>query len=377
LQHRGKSCLALQFTYQFAVKEYIKSYPGVRYSKTHSCFYILDEPTYKKSFVAYLKEGGHTVTTPPKLSTSPKRQQIDLPPLDITKKETYTNYINFLYGKRFSESTVAVYSGFVHDFLRFTNKKQTELLDENDVRLYIEWAVRLLDYSVSTHRQIVSALKHFAYFYPACKIDEEKIYRPRRDKKLPVILSNEEVFNLIQVTKNLKHRTIIALLYGSGLRIGELLSLEMNCFDFRRKQLHIKRAKGRKERYTTIAESIFPLLKNYYATYKPQVYFFENPNGGHYSASSIRSFLKQSCILAKISKRITPHSLRHSYATHLLEAGTDLRYIQELLGHSKPETTMIYTQVTKRDLQEIRSPLDTFIMKKRLPDKDDTIPLLS
>ena len=128
-------------------------------------------------------------------------------------------------------------------------------------------------------------------------------------------MSNEEVFNLIRVTINLKHRTILALMYSSGLRIRELLSLKMDCFYFRRKQLHIRRAKGRKERYTTIAETFFPLLKNYYATYKPQEYFFENPKGGIYSASSIRSFLKQSCILAKIHKRITPHSLKHSYAT--------------------------------------------------------------
>ncbi len=199
---------------------------------------------------------------------------------------------------------------------------------------------------------------------------------PKRDKKLPVVLSKEEVLKILQVTKNLKHRTIIAMLYGSGLRIGELIDLELSCFDFNRKQLFIKQAKGRKDRYTTISESAFPLLKNYYQTYKPKKYLIENPKGGKYSAGSIRTFLKQSCKLAGIDKNVTPHTLRHSFATHLLESGTDLRYIQVLLGHSRPETTMIYTHVTRKDLQAIRSPLDG-IVEKQVPYIDHSKPFLT
>ncbi len=125
-------------------------------------------------------------------------------------------------GKRFSKSTIATYSGFILDFLRFTTEKPAEQLNENDVRLFIEWSVGKLNYSVSTHRQMVSGLKHFAYFYPACAINVDKIYMPKKDKKLPVVLSIEEVLQLMQNTKNLKHRVVIAMLYGSGLRIGEL-----------------------------------------------------------------------------------------------------------------------------------------------------------
>lgn len=194
---------------------------------------------------------------------------------------------------------------------------------------------------------------------------------PTRDKKLPVILSIEEVLQLIQITKNLKHRTIISMLYASGLRVGELINLELKDFDFNRNMLHIRNGKGRKDRYASIAKSLYPLLKNYHATYRPKIYFIENPKGGKYSPASIRSFIKRSCKLAGIHKTITPHSLRHSYATHLLEQGTDIRHIQELLGHSKPETTMIYTQVTQKDIRQIKSPLDIALNNLTLPDNHD------
>lgn len=184
-------------------------------------------------------------------------------------------------------------------------------------------------------------------------------------------MSKIEIIKILQVTKNLKHRAIIGLLYSSGLRIGEVINLELNCFDLDRKQLHIKNGKGRSDRIVILADSFIKLFNNYYYTYLPKVYFIENPKGGKYSPVSIRAFLKQNCKLAGISKTVTPHTLRHSYATHLLENGTDLRYIQVLLGHSRPETTMIYTHVAQKDLQTIQSPLDTTIYELSLRDNDN------
>ena len=201
---------------------------------------------------------------------------------------------------------------------------------------------------------------------------------PKKDRKLPVVLSPEEIMTLLQVTKNLKHRTVIAMLYGSGLRIGELVDLKLSCFDFDRRLIHVRNSKGRKDRYTSIAESCIPLLQNYYGTYRPKEYLIENPKGGKYGPGSIRSFLKRSCELAGITKKVTPHTLRHSYATHLLENGTDLRYIQELLGHSRPETTMVYTHVRRKDLQAIRSPLDNLMnIKKDIPYIENKKPALT
>lgn len=371
--HKTQSCMAIKFPYSFETKEYIKRFEGVNWTKTHRTFYFIYDEARHTKFLEYLKQGGlHVLEAAPEAAMPiPTVQPHKLSPLTHDKAKIHQHFVAFLEGKRFSKSTITTYAGFVHEFLRFTEDKPTEKLDEQDVRRYVQWAVGHLNYSISTHRQLVSGLKHFAYFYPACAIDTEKIHMPKKDKKLPVVLGIEEILKLIQSTKNLKHRAIIAMLYGSGLRIGELLNLKLSDFDFPRKQLHIRNGKGRKARYATIAESLFPLLKNYHQTYRPKLYFIENPNGGPYSAESIRAFLKKGAKNAGITKAVTPHTLRHSYATHLLEQGIDIRYIQELLGHSRPETTMIYTHVTRKDLQEIKSPLDNAIKKLSLQDNSN------
>ena len=376
--HHNQKCISLSFAYSFKVKQYIKNGHGVKWSKTFRCFYVLDKGSNRALLVGYLKAGGYTVKTTSITHKQLASKYAPKPKDDLSQEKqlVYTEFISFLKGKRYSESTLKVYGHFVYCFLKHTDNKPLELLDENDVRLFIETSVGILNYAVSTHRQMVSALKHFAYFYPACAINTEAIFMPRKDRKLPEILSIQEVLSLIEVTKNIKHKTIIAMLYGSGLRIGELLHLQLKDFDFDRDQLHIRNAKGRKDRYATIAKSLHPLLKSYYTSYKPTVYFIENPNGGLYSAGSVRSFLKKSCRAAGINKKVTPHTLRHSYATHLLEQGTDIRYIQELLGHSKPETTMIYTHVTQKSLRDIKSPLDTSLNNLSLRNNNNNTSLL-
>jgi integrase/recombinase XerD len=376
--HHKQKCISLSFAYSFKVKQYIKNGQGVKWSKTFGCFYVLDLGSNRALLAGYLQAGGYTVKTTSITHRQHASEDAPKSKYDLSQEKqlVYTEFISFLKGKRYSESTLKVYGHFVCCFLKHTDNKPLELLDENDVRLFIETSVGILNYAVSTHRQMVSALKHFAYFYPACAINTEAIFMPRKDRKLPEILSIQEVLSLIEVTKNIKHKTIIAMLYGSGLRIGELLHLQLKDFDFDRDQLHIRNAKGRKDRYATIAKSLHPLLKSYYTSYKPTVYFIENPNGGLYSAGSVRSFLKKSCRAAGINKKVTPHTLRHSYATHLLEQGTDIRYIQELLGHSKPETTMIYTHVTQKSLRDIKSPLDTSLNNLSLRNNNNNTSLL-
>ncbi len=278
-------------------------------------------------------------------------------------KEIIRGYVSYLRGKRYSESTIKTYFTFIADFFDFVNLIPLERLSNRDVELFIEKVFIPRNYSISTHRQFISALKLFVVFYPVIRIDNLILHRPKKSRLLPTILSNEEIISILRCTKNLKHRAIIAMIYSAGLRISELLNLKLNHIDIQRRQIMVKDSKGRKDRNVILAQSCIPLILNYLDTYKPNLYFTEGKPSEKYSAESVRAFLKRSCKIAKITKSVTPHTLRHSYATHLLENGIDLRYIQELLGHSKPETTMIYTHVSKKDLLRIESPLDIAIKK--------------
>lgn len=283
--------------------------------------------------------------------------------LDFSRdqKKMLHEYVAYLRGKRFSESSVRTYYNFILKFVHFIGHMPLPELTNRNVELFIEQKIAACHYSLSSHRQCISAIMQFLELYPQTQIHTPEIYRPKKSLYLPTVLSKEEVVSLLKCTRNLKHRAILALIYSSGLRIGELLSLHLRDIDVDRRQVFIRNSKGGKDRVVVLAHSILPLLHNYLTTYVPNFLFAEGINGNAYSAQSVRAFLKISCRRAHITKKVTPHTLRHSFATHMLENGIDLRYIQLLLGHSKPETTMIYTHVTRKDLLRIESPLDTLV----------------
>ena len=359
-RHKNQDQIGLGFGYNFKLKEYIKQLNGISWTKTYSCFYIAASARNFKRVLAHLNEEGYYVDY----------SELDMAILAEAKNESkikVTNefhpqlkdYQNYLIGLRHSESTIFTYTSFTGRFLKFHKFKQKYAL--TDVDRFVEKEIALKKYSISTHRQCISALKHFFDMMQFDDFDTSKLKRPEKSTYLPSVLSKEEVIDLLRATRNLKHRSILALIYSSGLRIGELLALRLEHIDVDRRQIMVKQAKGRKDRYVMLAESFLPLFFNYLQTYTPKIYFAENYNGGRDSSSAVRSFLRESCKRAKIKKRISPHTLRHSYATHMLENGIDLRYIQELLGHARPETTMIYTHVAQKDLSKIRSPLDESI----------------
>ena len=292
----------------------------------------------------------------PKTALKRKRE------LSSENKEILDSYYNYLKGLRYSKSTVETYGSMIADLISYYNHRSLHELTNKDVELFIEDIYIKRNYAISTHRQFISALKLFVTFYPEIRIDNLQLKRPKKSRKLPVVLSQEETIDLLRATPNLKHRAILALIYSAGLRISELINLRLAHINIDRRQLVVKQGKGRKDRYVVLAQSFIPLLKNYYLTYQPETYFVEGKKGRPYSASSVRKFLARSCKKAQITKVVTPHTLRHSFATHLLEQGVGLRYIQELLGHVKPETTMIYTHVARKDLLDIQSPLDTALL---------------
>ncbi len=172
------------------------------------------------------------------------------------------------------------------------------------------------------------------------------------------MLSEEEVARLFRQVNNLKHKSILYLIYAGGLRISEAINMQVTDIHSDRGLILIRNGKGRKDRTTLLSEKMLPLLRAYYKEYRPKLWLFEGPNGNQYSPTSIRKILQRATISAKISKKVTPHTLRHSFATHLLERGTDLRYIQNLLGHGSPKTTEIYTHITKKGIEKIVSPLE-------------------
>ncbi len=357
--HRDSNKILIKFSYHDQLIAIIRSIDGISWSATYKSWYIANS---EKNLELILNNFCDlTEVNTQKISRKLKHKN----KFNDSQKLLLNNFFIFLKGKRYSKSTINTYTFFIADFINFYAKKELDELNNRSVEVFIETIFLKRKYSISTQRQFISALKIFIIYYPHTQISDLKLARPKRSKKLPNILSQKDILNILQVTKNLKHRAILSLLYSSGLRIGEITSLKLQDIDINRKQIKVSSGKGRKDRFVVIANTFLPLLQNYLFTYKPSVYFIEGPNEKKYSESSIRKFLSKSVALAGITKNVTPHTLRHSFATHLLENGVSLRHIQELLGHSKPETTMIYTHVAKKDLLEIQSPLDTILLSLR------------
>lgn len=183
--------------------------------------------------------------------------------------------------------------------------------------------------------------------------------RPKKQQKLPSVLSQDEVIRIFEAVQNIKHKAILSVVYSSGLRLGEVVRLKVNDIDRERMVIHIKQGKGRKDRYTVLSEVTLKLLELYAKTTTLDTWLFPGAKEGkHLSERSVQKIFEKALIGAGIRKEVSLHSLRHSFATHLLENGTDLRYIQELLGHKDVKTTERYTHVRRKDVMRIQSPLD-------------------
>jgi site-specific recombinase XerD len=371
-EHKKVPQLLLKFNYCDTLIDLLRKVPAIHWSKSLGCWYLKDTP---ENLVLVFKIFKNiTGIDSRKISNKKKTFKRNL---TATEKKLLNGFYLYLKGKRYSKSTIQTYTFFVADFINFHTDTPISELTNRNVEVFIETVFIARNYSVSSQRQFISALKIFIVFCPETQITGLLLVRPKKSRQLPNVLSQEEVLKLLQCTPNIKHRAILALIYSCGLRISELVNLKLIHFHIDRKQLIIKNGKGRKDRYVSLADSFLPLLSNYYHTYKPKIYFVEGLNGGSYSQESVRQFLRRSCKRAEISRTVTPHTLRHSYATHLLENGVDIRYIQSLLGHTKPETTMIYTHVRRKDLMEIQNPLDVALMRLNKIDKDKGNVLLS
>ncbi len=244
------------------------------------------------------------------------------------------------------------------DFLRHYYPTPLHQLGKQDILDYQLYLVNDRKVSRSYQNQSINAIK----FYLEGILGQERLHyeleRPKKQRRLPIV-SQEEISRLLNSIPNLKHKTILSTIYGAGLRRSEVIHLKISDIQSDQMRIHIKEAKGQKDRITILSKELLVLLRKYYLKHKPRKYLFEGPDGGRYSTSSIRQIMRRALQKAKINKPATIHTLRHSFATHLLENGTNLRYIQSLLGHNSAKTTEIYTHVCTNRLTDVVSPLDT------------------
>lgn len=297
-----------------------------------------------------------------KKNHSKLREIFGLPPREPNALEReLLRFQKYLETARMRETTIRSYTQALKVFLQaFPGKKPEEITDEDANNFFHAYAY-MQGVSISWHRMVISAMKHYFLKLENRKLDPEKIVLPKKDRKLPNVLSKEEVQTLLKHTFNLKHRTMLSLIYCCGLRRSELLKLKIYHVDSKRKILDIKDAKGRKDRIAPLPDNMIRQLRHYYEEYRPVEWLFEGQVIGQaYAARSLENVFKNALERSGIRKPASLHWLRHSYATHLLEAGTDLRYIQELLGHKSSKTTEIYTHVSTRKISEIRSPFEDF-----------------
>lgn len=266
-------------------------------------------------------------------------------------------YLQKLELKQYANNTVKSYVSCFETFINHYPNEPIDHLNENDIRNYIQFLIQI-DKSKSYINQAINSIKFYYEVVLGMPNRFYSIERPIKDKKLPMVLSKENVLKLIDSTNNIKHRCVISLLYSAGLRRSELINLKLEDIDSSRMLIRVDDAKGNKDRYTLLSKNALVDLRKYFTEFLPKVYLFEGQYGGQYSPNSVGKIVTNAAIKAGMQKRVSPHTLRHSFATHLLESGTDLRYIQLLLGHSSTKTTEIYTHVAKSSFDSIINPLD-------------------
>jgi len=279
--------------------------------------------------------------------------------LSMTSQAQINNFRNWMEAHRYPPNTIRTYTSMLEAYLRFVSPKEAAECTSDDLVRMVNEYILARGLSYSFQNQLISAVKKF--YREICRevIDPGQFSRPRTQHKLPNVLSKEEVKKILTAPVNEKHRVILSVIYGCGLRRSEVIMLEPGDIDRDRMLLSVRQAKGFKDRIVPVSAKLVEMVDAYLKRNSPVKYLFEGQHqGDRYSATSVEKVFRMACQKAGIKKKVTLHGLRHSYATHLLEAGTDLRYIQELLGHKSSKTTEIYTHVTEKSIQKIRTPFD-------------------
>jgi integrase/recombinase XerD len=261
--------------------------------------------------------------------------------------------------KRYSEATITTYMSILKRFFAYYSRKDPIEITGEDFKDYFLHLFTTKNISYSFQKQVISSVKF--YFRKVLRKDTSAYYFQipnSKEETLPMVLSKEEVQQIIEECYNLKHRVVLMTIYSAGLRLGEVVNLKLADIDSKRMLLYVRGGKGKRDRTTLFSYELLKILRRYYREYRPRVWLFEGRDGGQYSKRSVQEIFKRSLRNSGVDKHASVHTLRHSFATHLLEDGVDLRYIQKLLGHRNIKTSEIYTHVTTKGINKLRSPLD-------------------
>ncbi|NQV17773.1 MAG: site-specific integrase [Armatimonadetes bacterium] len=337
---RNEKRIALLFDYNKNIITLVKQIEGRKWSASNKFWHI----PFTENFLENLNNRFHGT--------------LEFREIKPIKNQFPPEYIETLKLKNYSVPTIKTYRLHFQRFLKYYQNTKLEAITHEQIRKYLLYLVEEKKYSTSAQNQAINSIKFYYEKVLGKSVEKYYVPRPRKEKKLPEVLSEEEVTKILKQIKNLKHKCIIYLIYSAGLRLTEVVHLKISDIQSDRKQIFIRSAKGNKDRYAILSDTILELLREYYKRYKPQKWLFESSAEIQYSKRKIQRTLKEAVEKAGVIKKATIHTLRHSFATHLLEHGTDLRYIQELLGHKSSKTTEIYTHVTHAAKNKIVSPLD-------------------
>lgn len=267
-------------------------------------------------------------------------------------------FMQLLEVKRYSSSSIETYTNAFRQFLMHFKGQDVDVLNENQIEQYINLQVTERKISVSYQKQLVAAIKFWYIHILRRDIRLDYLYPDRPEFKIPVVFSQQEIKKMLHVCQNIKHKAILATIYSCGLRLSELTRLMIKDVNSSAMSVTARQGKGNRDRVVVLSEKLLVLLRDYFIAYKPKEYLFEGQAGGKYAERSVQQVLKQALVKANIKTKGSVHTLRHSYATHLIEQGTDIRFVQELLGHKSIKTTLIYTHLTDATKRKIKSPLD-------------------
>ncbi len=359
-QHRGMPVILIMFSADTELIRMVRLLKTSRWSKTLRCWYV----PYNDNALSEIKAKLGPLCP---IEDGPVHEKLLLE--DINRKQVaYINgsaklkielFEKWMQSRRYSLNTIKTYTDALKTFLKYHYQKPIEAITHQDIIEFNTGYILKHNLSSSYQNQVVNAIKLFFRQIENRVINVELIHRPKRAKLLPNVLSKEEVKAILGAPRNIKHRVMLSLIYACGLRRSELLNLLPEDINSMRNLIIIRQSKGKKDRIAPISFKLIEMLREYYSVFKPKKWLFEGQKSGtQYSEKSLQNVLKQSLHKVNINKPVTLHWLRHSYATHLLESGTDLRLIQELLGHNSSKTTEIYTHVSTKSLQNIKSPFD-------------------